>query len=105
MDARVTHAIDQMQNRLGERLTVPELATQAGLSTSRFAHLFRAAVGVSPMRYLQLLRLKRAQLLLQDTSASVREVMAQVGYSDPSHFARDFRRHHGVNPRHRRIAR
>ena len=105
MDARITHAIEQMHNRMRERLTVPALAAEVDLSTSRFAHLFRAETGVSPMRYLQVVRLERAHLLLEGTSLSVRDVMTQVGYSDPSHFARDFRRHHGVNPGQRRMAR
>ena len=102
MDARVTRALEQLENRIHEPLTVRTLAADLGLSPSRFSHLFRAEVGASPMRYLHVLRMNRALLLLEHTALSVREVMVHVGYSDPSHFARDFRRHHGVSPRARR---
>jgi AraC family transcriptional regulator, arabinose operon regulatory protein len=99
MDPRVARVLEQLENRVHEPLTIRALAAGLGLSPSRFSHLFRDEVGASPMRYLQSLRMTRAMVLLERTSFSVREVMVQVGYNDPSHFARDFRRHHGVGPR------
>jgi transcriptional regulator GlxA family with amidase domain len=42
--------------------------------------------------------MERARVLLERTFLSVREVMAQVGFRDPSHFSRDFRRFHGIAP-------
>ena len=46
----------------------------------------------------------RAQLLLARTSLSIKEVMAQVGCNDPSHFGRDFRTFHGLSPYEWRLA-
>ena len=51
-----------------------------------------------PGRYLHTMRMQRARVLLERTFLNVREVMARVGFRDPSHFARDFRRFHGVAP-------
>ena len=48
--------------------------------------------------------MERASVLLERTFLSVKEVMAQVGCTDPSHFSRDFRRHHGFAPREWRNA-
>jgi AraC family transcriptional regulator of arabinose operon len=98
MDPRIAHVIDHMDRTLAEPLDVPALARLAGLSASRFAHLFRAEVGMPPARYLRQLRLRRARVLLEATVLTVREVMRQVGFRDPSHFARDFRRYHGIAP-------
>jgi AraC family transcriptional regulator of arabinose operon len=98
MDARVVVAMNEMQQRLADPLTVTALAAAVRLSPSRFAHLFSAETGVAPMRYLQRMRMDRARLLLERTALSIREVMAQVGYRDASHFARDFRRHHELGP-------
>jgi AraC-like DNA-binding protein len=50
------------------------------------------------MRYLQRARLRRARLLVERSFLSVKEIMVLVGYSNPSHFARDFRREHGMAP-------
>jgi AraC family transcriptional regulator of arabinose operon len=99
IDDRIARALDAMEERMAEPLTIRELAAIAGLSPSRFAHLFRRAVGVPPLRRLQALRLARARQLLEDTSLPIRDVMRQVGCNDPSHFSKDFKRHFGVGPR------
>jgi AraC family transcriptional regulator of arabinose operon len=98
MDPRVDWAIEQMHARLAEPLRVVDLAARVNLSASRFAHLFTQHAGVPPLRYLNTIRLERARLLLERTFLSVKEVMAQVGFSDPGHFSRDFRRYHGIDP-------
>ena len=98
MDSRIAHVIRHMDSALDTSPGVPELAALVGLSPSRFAHLFRDEVGMPPGRYLHRLRMQRARVLLERTFLSVRDVMRQVGFRDPSHFARDFRRYHGVAP-------
>jgi AraC family transcriptional regulator of arabinose operon len=99
MDARVESAARLMEERLKDPLTVATLARELNLSPSRFAHLFREDFGVSPMRYLHTQRMQRARELLEGTLLTVKEVMVEVGCSDPSHFARDFRRFHGLPPK------
>lgn len=98
MDSRVTWAVQEIEERLSEPLAVATLAAPLNLSPSRFAHLFKAEVGVSPMRYLHTRRMLRARALLESTFLTVKQVMVQVGCNDPSHFARDFRRFHGKAP-------
>ena len=99
MDTRIAEAMKEIEQRLSEPLSVPELARAAGLSASRFAHLFRMHTGVSPIRYLRDRRMERAGALLEQSFLTVKEVMVLVGCTDPSHFARDFRRYHGLPPR------
>jgi AraC family transcriptional regulator of arabinose operon len=97
-DPRITWAVEHLQRRLHEPVTIAALAARVNLSPSRFRHLFRRQTGIGPALYLQRLRLRRARLLIERTFLSVKEVMGLVGYSDPSHFSRDFRRFHGVSP-------
>jgi transcriptional regulator GlxA family with amidase domain len=99
VDRRVAQAIERMHTALDSEISVTELARDVNLSASRFAHLFRAEVGQSPRAYLQSLRMQRAGELLDGTFLTIREVMLRVGVNDPSHFARNFRRHHGSSPR------
>ena len=104
MDTRITRALDYIEQHLDTRLTIDTLAVATNLSPSRFAHLFREAIGTSPAQYVHVLRMLRARVLLERTSLSVKEVMALVGCHDPSHFSRDFRWFHGVAPRQCRLA-
>ena len=103
MDTRIESALAQMEQHLAEPLSIATLAAGVNLSPSRFAHLFRREVGASPVRYLHVLRMLRARLLLERTFLSVKEVMALVGCNDPSHFSRDFRSFHGAAPRSVRL--
>jgi len=99
MDWRVQTLIDTMLRDINRPIAVTGLARSVNLSRSRLTHLFRAEVGCSPGRYLRGARLDRARQLVEDSSLSIKEIMARVGFNDPSHFTRDFSRRHGASPR------
>ena len=102
MDWRVAQAIATMERHLERPLSVAELARRVNLSISRFAHLFHTELGRSPARYFRELRLDRARILVEESNLSIKEIMAAVGFNDPSHFARDFARRYGASPREMR---
>lgn len=99
MDWRVSTVLEAMRQHIDQPLGVSDLARRVNLSRSRLTHLFRAEVGCSPARYLREIRLDRARQLIEESSLSVKEIMARVGFNDPSHFTRDFTRRHGASPR------
>src|SRR5262245_330183 len=99
MDWRVRTAIDTMLRDIDRPLAISALARHVNLSRSRLTHLFHTEVGCSPARYLRQARLDRARQLVEETSLSIKEIMARVGFNDPSHFSRDFARRHGASPR------
>ena len=105
MDVPLIQIIEQLKRPLNRRLRVVEMAALAGLSPSRFAHLFRLATGLPPARCFRNLRLERARDLLEATTLSVAEVRIMVGGSESSHFAQDYHACHGVTPRDSRDAR
>lgn len=78
--------------------TVAALARRAGLSESRFAHLFTEQTGRSPMRAVQEARLQKAAQLLRVTDLGVAQIATACGFESPFHFSRLFRRRHGVPP-------
>lgn len=104
MDPRIERALNALHAQPATAPSLAALAAAANLSPSRFAHLFQQQVGAPPARYLHALRMIRARILIERTSLSIKEVMAQVGCNDPSHFTRDFRRFHGLPPRDWRSA-
>ncbi|MFI6307134.1 helix-turn-helix domain-containing protein [Amycolatopsis thailandensis] len=78
--------------------TVNSLAALAGLSPSRFSHLYARTTGHSPMQAVRAHRLHRATRLLTGTGMSVAAVAVTVGYVDQFHFSRAFRREFGMPP-------
>ncbi|MFI6830375.1 helix-turn-helix domain-containing protein [Kribbella sp. NPDC050241] len=98
IDDRLLRAIELIDQDLTANLDVPRLARAANLSVSRFAHLFRAQLGVSPQQFVEHRRLDAARNLLELTSRSVASVAAQVGYLDPLYFSTRFRHHTGSSP-------
>jgi len=78
-------------------VTLATLAAEADLSVSRFAALFRAEVGISPHRYVCLVRIRHAQRLLRrGLPPSI--VATEVGFFDQSHLGRHFKRALGTTP-------
>jgi len=94
---RVLTALEARYDDAG--LTLPELASAAGLSLDHFGRVFKARTGTSPMAYVRRLRLREAALMLRQTGHRIEEIAAAVGYGDPLYFSRLFSREFGVGPR------
>lgn len=91
-DPRVQIAIDFMSANLQHKVTLNECARVVNLSPSRFSHLFKSQIGVSPGEYLIRLRMEKARQLLTDSLLSIKEIMALVGYGTRSNFVLHFKR-------------
>lgn len=91
-------AAQLLQQKFAEPLDVPQLCRAVGLSQNYLSRLFRRRFGMTIPRYLVGLRIEHARQLLADTNMTVRQVGARVGYPDPQHFNKQFRRFEGVSP-------
>jgi AraC family transcriptional regulator of arabinose operon len=98
-DERVRVVCALIESRMGEPLTLADLAASAHLTPPHFSLLFRNATGLSPMDYLRRRRIDRAKSLLAQPRSKVETVSHDVGFADPYHFSRVFRRIVGVPPR------
>ena len=98
MDQRILTVIALMKTDPRRALPLSKLAESVNLSPTRLCYLFKAETGTPPGRYLRTLRMQDATTLLVDTFLSVKEIIARVGFTDESHFVRDFKRIYGVTP-------
>lgn len=92
---RVTEYIEA---RLADSITVEELATLAGLSTSQFGRAFRQSTGQPPHHWHLNARIRHAQALMLETDVPLVEIALAVGFADQSHFANTFARLSGSTP-------
>ena len=98
LDQRIERAIDFIEAGLAQSLSVGIIADAAGLSPSRFSHLFREQTGQSVQAFLEERRMVRAADLLRRTSFPVQQVAAQLGFDSPFYFSRRFALWSGKSP-------
>jgi len=77
---------------------VGQIASSLNLSESRFRHLFKQELGISPTQYLKIVRLGQARELLTSSFLTIKEVAVRVGFNDISHFVRDYKNLFGQTP-------
>ncbi|MEV5410083.1 DJ-1/PfpI family protein [Thermopolyspora sp. NPDC052614] len=77
----VHRAQDLIDSAFAERLPLADLAAAAGVSERTLTRLFRAATGLTPLRYQQVLRVERAEHLIGQ-GATVESAARAVGFSD-----------------------
>lgn len=87
-----------LQQHAGTRFSVADMAQQMGMSVSSLAHTCKALLGVAPAHALLRCRIERAQALLRTTDLPVKEIGTRIGFQEPHHFLRTFKRLAGATP-------
>lgn len=91
-------AVYYVKQHLTDKISVPELAALEGLSESRFYTVFKDKMGLSPIEYINSLRIERACNLLTSTPMSVAEVGENCGFDDNFYFSKIFKKKMGMSP-------
>jgi transcriptional regulator GlxA family with amidase domain len=95
-------AIRTAQDWIGKQFSVAnpieQMIKRAGLTERTFKRRFTAATGLSPIAYVQRLRIEDAKRRLERTETAVDEIGWQVGYEEPAFFRRLFKRVTGLAP-------
>jgi AraC-like DNA-binding protein len=97
-DPQIGQALAVMHHDIARPWTAAELAELAAMSRSAFMARFTERLGVSPIRYLTLWRLKTAKLKLAETTKSVSQIAFEVGYESEDAFSRAFKREYRLSP-------
>jgi AraC family transcriptional regulator len=97
-DHRLVRVLEYIDAHLSDRLDLRVLSREAGISPFHFAALFAKAVGATPHRHVQHLRLEAAKAMLRDTDKSTLDIALTCGFANASHFAAAFRRQFSQSP-------
>lgn len=98
-DGIISIVQEKMESEYSTISTVDELINDLPVSHRNFLRRFKSATGVTPIDYLQKIRIEAAKKILENTSKSITEVMMDVGYSDVKAFRHLFRRITGLTPK------
>ena len=99
---KIGDAVEYMVQNVEKRLPVSALASIANISPYHLFSVFKQRTGCSPLMYFTLLRMGRACLLLDSSSARVKDVAEALGYDDAFYFSRVFKTWTSVAPSHYR---
>lgn len=91
-------AIEYIAKNYTKKITNNELAELSGMSTVYFRKLFSEVYGISPIAYVQKLRIKKAMEMLGSDYGSISDVAQSLGYLNIYDFSRAFKKHTGVPP-------
>ncbi|WP_215747564.1 GlxA family transcriptional regulator [Gluconobacter sp. P1C6_b] len=89
---RFSGLLGWIRSNLQQRLTVDVLASQVGMSPRNFSRSFRVAVGMSPARAVEKLRLEAARERVEQSTLPIEAIAVITGFHDPERMRRAFLR-------------
>lgn len=101
--SRVDYQTQRIKAAVNQIFTVPQtpvsdLAATACLGKKQFERSFRSLVGINPKEYARIVRFQRALALTRSGESGLGQIAYANGYSDQSHFIREFKRFSGLTP-------
>ena len=100
----ITKVLTYINVNYNKQLTLDELSEKVGYSKSRFSHIFLDIVGMSPIKYMNDIRLKNSCELLHSTNLTIAEIAQSCGFNDPLYFSRIFKKKYKISPKQYRLS-
>lgn len=81
-----------------KKITIAELSDLVNFSEKYFIRYFKNALGISPIQYVNQLKMNQARKYIYEGNYTVKQLADILGYSDPYSFSKAFKRHFKVSP-------
>ena len=94
----VIKAKQYIEEHYSEKIVLKDLANELFVNADYFSSVFKKDVGIGFNDYLRQYRMTIAQQLIRSGAYSLEQVAEKVGYSDPKHFSKSFKKTLGVSP-------
>ncbi|RCX18588.1 AraC-like DNA-binding protein [Fontibacillus phaseoli] len=89
---------EHMELHYSEDISIESIARYVGIERSYFSRKFKTAYGITPLKYLQNIRIHAAKKLLETTDLSLAAIAPSVGYVDIFSFSKAFKKNTGISP-------
>jgi len=96
--ARLASVAQYVRDHLDQKIHIVQLAKLANLSQSQLERTFKAVLNMSPIQFVQKMRLEHAIRLLANHKLTVTQISLNCGYGDHSAFSRQFKQFTGMSP-------
>lgn len=97
--SRIKAMMQYIQEHYGEKLSLEEIAKAASISSREGIRCFQKNIGMSPIKYLNDYRIRKAARRLLETGESIMEIGENCGFSSNSYFGKVFRETFGCTPK------
>lgn len=91
-------AIEYVEKNYPNDFKIADLANECHMSETHFRRIFQEKMNMTPVEYVNFVRVRKACELIDKTDISMEEVAGKVGFITPSTFNRNFRRIVGTSP-------
>ena len=91
-------AIEYIAKNYDKPITNEILAEVTGISTVYFRRLFTEIYNISPIAYVNEIRIKKAKEMLRSDYGTITDIALSLGYSNIYDFSRNFKKHTGIPP-------
>lgn len=95
---RLENAFAYVEEHYSSNFKIADLASECHMSETHFRRIFQEKMNMTPIEYVNFVRVKKACELIDKTDISMEDVAEQVGFVTPSTFNRNFRRIIGTSP-------
>ena len=102
--AHYARVLAYIRKHLDQTISVDALASEAGMSPSHFARIFKETMGSTPMQYVLAYRVEQARKMIAEPKRPLAEIASACGFADQAHFSRSFKQVSGQTPRAFRAA-
>ncbi|GFE58607.1 AraC family transcriptional regulator [Geobacter sp. AOG1] len=98
LPSAISRAVMHIHDNFNGTLYLDDLARAAHLSKFHFCRNFKHYIGVSPMRFVNMVKIRKAEALLLQADVTISTVAYNLGFNDQSEFTRQFKSIIGVSP-------
>lgn len=95
---QMTQIMDYINENMNRQISVEEMANRLHLHPNYFIRLFKSYFGLSPIKYINTVKVKKACELLLVQDESISNIATSLGYSDLFYFSRLFKQHTRMSP-------
>lgn len=97
-NSNIERAANYIHNNFSNDITIDELAEISQFEQRQFFRVFKEKFGTTPNKYINELRISKAQTLLANTNMSISETAVYCGFKTEQYFSRVFKAHTGSSP-------
>ena len=97
-DKCLKNAVNAMVEKPKKSWSMEALAESCAMSRANFIRAFKQKIGIPPGKFLTIIRMNIAGVLLKNTQKPISVIASEVGYQSDTHFTKVFKSYYGISP-------